>query len=309
MATQQKARYTLIKGQITIRNPDLPRQGPQPDGDTVTFVPDSLDLVRGLRLISGMPPNIRNGRVNVRYEGVDALETHFGSFHQDLPFARAARDRNLAQLGFKKVTFFADLPNVIESVSKNPLPAHVLANGIEANGRLLGLVYAGRNNKADGSTVFVDDALLNKSVNADLVRQGLAYVEPYDSMPMELVTQLRKLVGRARSTRSGLLAQESITTKKSALLRNIDDLQALVMWPKLFRRLATYFAEGQVGLAGFDAWIRADQVQVSRDDRLRLPNGETGNLHDTYAVVGNRLQLRFQPEDLLITPDPKPATP
>jgi hypothetical protein len=36
------------------------------------------------------------------------------------------------------------------------------------------------------------------------------------------------------------------------------------MWPKLFRRLAEYFASGNVGLSGFDAWIREDIV--TRDD-------------------------------------------
>jgi endonuclease YncB( thermonuclease family) len=304
MTTAQKTRYTLVKGQITIRNATLPKQGPQPDGDTVTFIPDSVDLVRSLKLFSGTPADIRNGHINVRYEGIDALETHFRALHQDLRFARAARERNLAQLGFKNVKFFADAPNVIESVTRNPLPAHVIANGIEANGRLLGLVYAGRNSKADGSKLFVDEALLNKSVNADLVREGLAYVEPYDTMPMALVKQLRSLVQRSRANRRGLFAHESITTKKAALLRNLDDLQLLVMWPKLFRRMAVYFGEGNVGLAGFDTWVRANPKD--RDDTLRLPDGEKGNMHDTYSITGDRLRLHFRPEDLLVQPDPKP---
>jgi hypothetical protein len=304
MSTPQKTRYTLVKGQITIRNAALPKQGPQPDGDTVTFVPDSLDLVRSLKRFSGVPADIRNGHINVRYEGIDALETHFRALHQDLRFARAARERNLAQLGFKNVKFFADAPNVIESVTRNPLPAHVIANGIESNGRLLGLVYAGRGAKADGSKLFVDEALLDKSVNADLVHEGLAYVEPYDTMPMALVTHLRSGVQRSRAKQRGLFAHESISTKKAALLRNLDDLQPLVMWPKLFRRLAAYFGEGNVGLAGFDAWVRADPV--SRDDTLRLPDGELGNMHDTYSIAGDKLRLHFRPEDLLVTPDPKP---
>jgi endonuclease YncB( thermonuclease family) len=303
----KKSRYTLVKGQITIRNTAHPKQGPQPDGDTVTFIPDSLDLVRSLKRFSGVPADIRSGHINVRYEGIDALETHFRAFHQDLRFARAARERNLAQLGFKSVKFFADAPNVIESVSKNPLPAHVIANGIEANGRLLGLVYTGRASQADGSNVWVDAAMLKKSVNADLVREGLAYVEPYDTMPMTLVAQLRTLVQGARTGRRGLFAHESITTKKSALLRNLDDLQPLVMWPKLFRRLAAYFDEGNAGLAAFDDWVRADPVR--RDDSLRLPDGEKGNMHDTYEVTGDKLRVLFRPEDLLVTPDPKPPSP
>ena len=141
MRRPRTTRYTLIKGQYSIHNPDNPRRGPQPDGDTITFIPDALDLIRGLRRFSGTAPDIRNGHINVRYEAIDALETHFNGAHQDLTFANAARDRNLALLGFTNVQFFSDLPNVVQSVDRNPLPGYVLANGIESNGRLLGLVF------------------------------------------------------------------------------------------------------------------------------------------------------------------------
>ena len=186
-----KPRYTLIKGKYWIHNPDKPRQGPQPDGDTVRFEPDSIDLVRKLPRISGRPPNITaNGQINVRYEGVDTLETHFSGKHQDLNFANAAREFNLAQLGFTNVRFFPDSPNVVQSVDQNPLPGYVIANGIEANGRLLGLVFAGETNRHDGEKIFVDNAILDQSLNAKLVVAGLAYVEPYDTMPMSLVRHI-----------------------------------------------------------------------------------------------------------------------
>jgi hypothetical protein len=199
MRKPRTPRYTLIKGQYSIHNPDKPRQGPQPDGDTITFVPDSVDLVRGLRRLSGMAPDIRNGHINVRYEGIDALETHFLGEHQNLTFANAARKRNLALLGFTHVVFFPDLPNVVQSVDQNPLPGYVIANGIEANGRLLGLVFGGTTALTDGKRLFVDGATLDQSVNAQLVVDGLVYVEPYDSMPMALVQILRARVAAARA--------------------------------------------------------------------------------------------------------------
>ena len=167
---------------------------------------------------------------------------------------------------------------------------------------MLGLVFAGPTPLADGARVFVDDATLDRSVNADLVRAGLAYEEPYDTMPMALVRHLRAAIHKARANALGLWPTEGLTTEKAALLRNLADLQALAMWPKLFRRLAAYFGEGHLGLAQFDAWLRDDKV--GRDDTLRLPDGEKGNMHDTYAVKGDKLLLNFKPEDLLITPDP-----
>ena len=36
---------SLLTGEFVIRYPDLPRSGPQPDGDTIKFAPDSPSLV------------------------------------------------------------------------------------------------------------------------------------------------------------------------------------------------------------------------------------------------------------------------
>lgn len=302
-----RPRYTLIKGQYSIHNANDPRRGPQPDGDTVTFFPDSLDLVRALRRFSGRAPDISNGHINVRYEGIDALETHFQGTHQDLGFANAARDKNLGLLGFTNVQFFPDLPNVVQSVDRNPLPGYVIANGIESNGRLLGLLYAGTTHRHDGSRVFVDNALLDQSINSQLVDNGLVFVEPYDTMPISLVRHLRGKIAAARAAGNGLWPSESPTTDTAAHIANLGEAQALAMWPKLFRRLAAFFSEGNVGLGQFDTWIRDDRI--NRDDALRLPDGEAGNMHDTFSVAGNNLQLKFRPEELLITPDPSPVTP
>jgi len=58
------------------------------------------------------------------------------------------------------------------------------------------------------------------------------------------------------------------------------------------------------GLGQFDNWVRLDPI--NRDDSLRLPNGEKGNMHDAYRVVGDTMTLAYNPEELLIEPDPSP---
>src|SRR5262249_1586018 len=163
---------------------------------------------------------------------------------------------NLALLGFTNVKFFPDLPNVVQSVDRNPLPGYVIANGIESNGRLLGLLYTGVLNQPDGSKVFVDNALLDQSVNAKLVDAGLVIVEPHDTMPMSLVRHLRTKIAAARAAGSGLWPSESPTTESSAHIANLGNAEALSMWPKLFRRLSAYFREGHAGLGQFETWIR-----------------------------------------------------
>jgi len=102
--------YTALRGQFVVRYPDLPRQGPQPDGDTVKFRPDTPGLVEALPRPSGTAPALNARGVSVRLEAIDALETHFEETHQELTGADAARDALLATLGFTDVIFYPDLP-------------------------------------------------------------------------------------------------------------------------------------------------------------------------------------------------------
>ena len=76
-----------------------------------------------------------------------------------------------------------------------------------------------------------------------------------------------------------------------------------MLWPKLFRRLVPYLAEGAGSFDGFDAWLRADPV--NRDDQIVLTGRtEPTRLHDVVAAAGDHVQLTAWPEDFVITPDP-----
>ena len=109
-------RYRLIRGEFHVLYPDLPRNGPEPDGDTITFLPDDDGLVPGAaRFDTARADRNHLGTDSVRFEGVDALETHLANQHQNLEFARAARDRVLAEVGFTRVEFFDDRPDKVRS--------------------------------------------------------------------------------------------------------------------------------------------------------------------------------------------------
>ena len=74
--------YTLIKGTFHIHYPQNPRSGPQPDGDTIKFLPDVRSLIESLPR-NGWPPKFTQaGITTIRFEGIDALETHFDGAHQ-----------------------------------------------------------------------------------------------------------------------------------------------------------------------------------------------------------------------------------
>lgn len=299
--------YTLLRGDFVIRYPDQPRQGPEPDGDTVKFTPDTPGLVEGLPRRSGRPPNLNARGISVRLEAIDALETHFAETHQELAGANAARDELLRQLGFTGVTFWPDLPNKIQSADQDRLRGHVLSNGIDANGRLIGFVYPGDPTRPDGSEVFVDEALADDCVNAHLLAAGHAYPAFYATLPAQLRNHFAGLSRAARSSRPPLGLWPRSTADPNAAARIIDlaNLEQLVVWPKLFRRIVPYLAAGFANFDGFDTWLRTDPV--NRDDRLFLLDRlEPGNLHDVIRGAGQDIQLTAWPEDFIIEPDPAP---
>jgi len=191
--------YTLLRGEFVIRYADLPRGGPEPDGDTVKFTPDSPALVERLPRRSGRGPGINARGISVRLEAIDALETHFEEAHQELLGANRARDRLLELLGFTDVVFWADLPNKVQSAAQDRLRGHVLSNGIDANGRVIGFVYPGDPAGPDGSSVFVDDALVDDSANAHLLAEGHAYPAFYATLPASLRNHFAALSRAARA--------------------------------------------------------------------------------------------------------------
>jgi hypothetical protein len=297
--------YTLLRGSFVIRYPDLPRQGPEPDGDTVKFKPDSPALVETLPRRSGRPPNISGRGVSVRLEAVDALETHFADTHQELAGANAARDELLRLLGFTNVRYFGDLPNKVESADQDSLRGHVLTNGIDANGRLIAFVFPGDHPGVDGAEVFMDGPLADTSVNGRLLAGGLVYPAFYATLPAELRTHLAGVsqAAREKALPAGIWPRSTADPDGAAAIVDLAAAEALVMWPKLFRRVVPYLAAGFTDFDGFDAWLRADPV--NRDDELFLIRLlERGNLHDVVRGAGQQLQLTMWPEEFIISPDP-----
>lgn len=78
-------------------------------------------------------------------------------------------------------------------------PGHVLSNGIDANGRMIGFVYSGDPPGPDGSDVFVDEALVDRSANARLLAQGHAYPAFYATLPASLRAHFSGLSRTARA--------------------------------------------------------------------------------------------------------------
>ena len=296
--------YTLIKGTFHIFYPLSPSSGPEPDGDTIKFKATNKQLIERLPR-ANMPAQFNQaGITSIRFEGMDALETHFevegDRYHQKIDLALQARDVLLAKMGFGHIEYF---PNSfkVSSVQNHPIPGYILSNGLDTYGRTIAFVFTGDHPAVDGSSIFVTPQMLDSSLNIFMLQQGQAYPAFYLSLPAELRDHLEEIVAAARTAATGLWAEDTANPTTIAHVPDSTVLQQLVMWPKLFRRLAAYFPSN-TGLAGFDAWMRADQR--NRDDRLILPNRELGNMHDIlFVTAGDNIQLKYLPEDVVIVPD------
>lgn len=294
--------YTLIKGEYHIHYPDMPRNGPEPDGDTVKFLPDNPAIVERLHRPGSTSPRFnRRNMINLRFEGIDALETHFDEMHQNLQWAEAARDAVLAELGFGNVTYYSDLTYKVETVQHHPQRGYILARTLDGHGRIVSFIFSGDASQTDGSEIWVDVPTIDGSINAKLISSGLVYPAFYTTLPVDLKDHFAALTIQARINNYGLWPEDAVSVDKFARVDDLDALQDLVIWPKLFRRLSRYFAAGNQTLTQFDTWLRADRKD--RDDRVVLPDRELGNMHDVIEISDNRIRMKYNTEEIIILPD------
>ena len=77
MPTSFDLYYKAIQGDIML-------VGSEPDGDTVRFKPDNMDLFDDINWGHLVKPSNRDGSIRLRLEAIDAPETHYGKYGQKL---------------------------------------------------------------------------------------------------------------------------------------------------------------------------------------------------------------------------------
>src|SRR5262245_58662633 len=158
----------LIKGRFFIR-------GYSPDGDSIRFRAD--DRTRWDLLGGGLLSINAKDDVQLRFEGIDAMETHYSQGgkenHQPVELAHQARDFVLGALGFTHVVWSADGTEVT-GVDEDGRPGYLFARKKDIHWRPIALVYSGPAPEADGANVFVSVSRLQQSLNHRLLAQGLA---------------------------------------------------------------------------------------------------------------------------------------
>lgn len=196
-----------------------------------------------------MPAQLNQaGITSIRFEGMDALETHFeiegDRYNQKIDLALQARDVLLAKMGFGHIEYFRNSFKV-SSVENHPIPGYILSNGLDTYGRTIAFVFTGDHPAIDGSSIFVTTQMLDSSLNVFMLQQGQAYPAFYLSLPAELRDHLSESVAAARTSGTGVWAEDTANQTSIAHVPDSTVLQQLVMWPKPFRRLADIFLQTQ----------------------------------------------------------------
>lgn len=266
--------------------------GAAPEGDRIRFYPDDRDAFR--RAGWAVRTNSRGG-ARLRLDGIDALESQYvpagahTTWRQAGDLSAAASASLLTALGFGRVE--RDDAGVVTASQPEQVTGHVLTRFADSRGRLVGFAFPGRRRgrSRDLAEVTLDVKGLRDSVNWMLLRQGLAYPAFYTRLYPDLRAELSAAAEHAARRDRGVWPRD--VTLTGLRITGPEQLRSgIVMYPKLFRRLADYLdLEGTAGgtsLGGFTDYLRA------RDDELLIiPDGHVTHLDGVVELKRNVVRM------------------
>jgi len=277
--------------------------GKEPDGDSVRFLADTPDLYQQLARAFRIKPSTKDGSVQLRFEGVDAPELHYGNAAQ--PLGAEARTRLLDRLGFSHVVYQSSPPTMVESADPpDGVRAAVLSSMAEANGRPVAYLLVGGDDAlpADGVWTLVDDLLLRNTINAWLLGEGLAYYTVYTSTPASHRDTLRALAADARHRRVGVWDLDQTADFALTDQDSIGPAGQLIL-PKLFRRCTDYLKAVAKGFSGnLSDWIVSVSTGTgSRDENDQVLVCDRVQVHLSDLLEQRNNRIAFQADLLDIT--------
>jgi endonuclease YncB( thermonuclease family) len=293
------AGYVLIKGSYWLSYTSTAgrRVSSQPDGDSVWFRPDDPDLLNGF----GRTPRFNGGGfVQLRLEGIDALELHFKGCAQMRYPALAARDELLDLIGFRDVKYSTGTGLSVRSSVPASRSGYILTQGLDAHARPVAFAYAGSTQRVDGWEGRLSIDWMHRSLSSRLLRDGRAYPALYSSLPGDLRAALRALATDAEERGIGVWRHDR--TSKPTSIPDLDALEEVAIWPKLFRRLVAFFEDGNDDTRDFTSWLR-DEPRKRDDAMLVMSTGVETTLSELIRVSSTgRIRMTTIPLDLVITP-------
>jgi endonuclease YncB( thermonuclease family) len=257
--------FSIIKG---IFNP----QNGVPDGDSVRFLADDDTLFDQL---VGRVEFKSGGEVQLRYEGIDALEKAAIQ-----PFSANATKRNIELLGG----------------TENGQPGYILSNHTDKNGRPVCFVFTGEAPEADGAEIVLEADRLQQSVNYQLLATGYGYPLFYETLYKELRDEMIQAVQMARQKKQGLWPEDG--SNKGVVIKSPVNLAKVApIFPKLWRRLEAFYGRPSNRTKTVKQFL-ASLAQGS--DRLfTLPDQRSIKFATALEVNKDTLKLKYKPEELI----------
>lgn len=279
--------YLVIKGKFVI-------VGKEPDGDSVRFIADNPNLYQELHRNFRIKP-ARDESVQLRFEGVDATEVHYGKDAQ--PLGTETRDLLLAWMGFENIQFKGDR---VQAAEPESVSGTILSKAADANGRPVSYILleddADQLDNEDWTRV--STALLKKTLNFRLISEGLAYYTVYTSTPFTHRKLLREAALMARKANLGVWAQDTTNEFELVDKNSIIAPDGQVILPKLFRRCIDYLKAVEGGFRGnLKDWLISTSVgSRNENDRVVIGDGVEVQLSDLIEQRNSRVVFQ---EDLL----------
>lgn len=295
--------FLVIKGTFRLVNQTTSGKltGFEPDGDSIHFKPDKPALLQKLKALVRPVKLSRIGSVQLRMEGLDALELHYSpdkggkSSHQPRPLADDARDFLTGGLGLNPVPYAPPkLIRVKPPVEKDATPGFILARSLEVQGRPVSFVFAGDPPAPDGADIRLTPQQMRKSLNYQLLLSGNAYPLFYDTLFAELRNPMAAAVRKARRAKRGIWAHDK--TQSGFAFKSQADLERDgVIVPKLFRRITDFLAEsGSANLTKFLKWLEKKDEQVLDLDAMNFTHFD-----NVVSIADDKVRLTRFPEKIV----------
>ncbi|HEX8935778.1 MAG TPA: thermonuclease family protein [Pseudonocardiaceae bacterium] len=286
--------YLCIHGELVI-------VGYEPDGDSVRFIADDVTHYDALKRSDRIRPSQRDGSVQLRFEGVDAPELHYGNDAQ--PLGDTARDALLSWIGFTAIEFDHAQPTRVTAAEPATVRAAILAQMVEVNGRPVAyvLLETAGGLPADGAWVNADQALLDGTLNLRLLSEGQAYYTVYTSMPVDHRRHLRAVAAETRTAGKGVWGRDSTANWLLVDQKSIGPDGQLIL-PKLFRRCTDYLKAVDKGFIGnLGDWLLASSATPTRDENDRVLLRDATEVHLSDLVQQRNQHIAFQADLLDLT--------
>ena len=202
----------------------------------------------------------------------------------------------LHELGIDQVVYNLRFTTIVSA--HDAQPGFLACQSTDVYDRPISLVFDAAAELQDGAVVSLTDLPMRNCVNLRMLERGLVYPTFYSSMEPDLVDLFTQATCEARQRLAGLWA---LDRSADFWLQHPATLsEDVVILPKLFRRLTTFFE-------ACSDYRQLTAYRKSKRDRVLIR--QTGAKSDLASLTdvdpsGRRLRLTQPPEALIF--DPKP---